>query len=95
MSYQQYGISEQLVEKVKKKMKNPLLKEKVKNKLEGITKHDLQQSAKVKSLIQSVSKQLGIKIDAAQTENITKFVIDQKIDPKNTFHLIKLWNMFR
>jgi hypothetical protein len=26
---------------------------------------------------------------------IVQMVIDLKIDPKNTFHLIKLWGMFR
>lgn len=95
MSYKQYGISEQLVEKIKKKMKNPVLKEKVKKKLEGITKSDLQQPLKVKSLISSTSRLLGVKVEAVQAERIQKFVLDQKIDPNNTFHLIKLWSMFR
>lgn len=95
MSYEQYGISKQLIEKVKKKMKNPVLKEKVKKKLEGVTKRDLQQPAKVKRLIQSISKLLEIQLTTTQEERIKQFVLDQKIDPNNTFHLIKLWNMFR
>ncbi|MBE0343453.1 serine/threonine protein kinase, partial [Paenibacillus sp. 28ISP30-2] len=28
-------------------------------------------------------------------EQLTAFVLAQKIDPSNTFHLIKLWGMFR
>lgn len=76
-------------------MKNPVLKEKVKKKLEGVTKRDLQQPAKVKRLIQSISKLLEIQLTTTQEERIKQFVLDQKIDPNNTFHLIKLWNMFR
>jgi hypothetical protein len=30
-----------------------------------------------------------------QEEQIVAFVLAQKIDPNNTFHLLKLWGMFR
>ncbi|MDP5273381.1 stage VI sporulation protein F [Chengkuizengella axinellae] len=95
MGYQDYGIPESLVERVKKKLQNDVYSERVSKVLEGVTKKDLQSRSKVKALLQKVSKVLGIKIDTKMSNNIVKFVIDQKIDPKNTFHLIKLWGMFR
>lgn len=95
MSYQQYGISPQLVERVKKKMKNTTAKERVKALLDGVTKQDLQNSAKVHRLVKTSTAILNEKLSPAQEEQIVKFVIAQKIDPSNTFHLIKLWGMFR
>lgn len=95
MSYKAYGISTQLVEKVKKKMKQPAIKERVKKQLDGVTKADLQNPAKVSSLLSKLLKIVGVSVDARQREAIIRFVLDQKIDPNNTFHLIKLWGMFR
>lgn len=95
MSYQQYGISKQLVERVKLKMKDPYISDRIKKLVEGLTKSDLQNRSKVKSLILQGSKIVAIPLSAAQVENIANFVLAQKIDPKNTFHLIRLWSMFR
>lgn len=95
MSYQQYGIPRELVERVKRKMKDSAVSERVKQTLDGVTKSDLQNRAKVKQLIAQCSRILSIPLSAQQTDNIANFVIAQKIDPKNTFHLIKLWGMFR
>lgn len=95
MGYQDYGIPRELVERVKLKMKDPLVSERVKNLVDGITKADLQNRAKVKKLLAQGSKIVAIPISAQQTENMTDFIIAQRIDPKNTFHLIKLWSMFR
>jgi hypothetical protein len=30
-----------------------------------------------------------------QEDQLVAFVMGQKIDPNNTFHLLKLWGMFR
>lgn len=95
LSYSQYGISVDLVERVKAKMKDPAVKETVKQTLHGVTKADLQNRVKVKSLLNRMTKIMGISLTAAEKSNIVQFVIDQKIDPKNTFHLIRLWGMFR
>lgn len=95
MSYHQYGISPQLVERVKLKMKNPAIKERMKQLVEGLTKADLQDRPKVRRLVRTAASLLGERIIGAQEEQIVQFVIDQKIDPRNTFHLIKLWGMFR
>lgn len=95
MSYQQYGISPALVERVKTKMKNPLIKERVKQALDGVTKADLQNRTKVIALMKKIMGIMNISISSAEASNIVNFVIAQKIDPKNTFHLLKLWGMFR
>lgn len=95
MSYQQYGIPRELVERVKMKMKNPVLSERIKQLVDGVTRADLQNRTKVKKLIGQGSKILSIPLSAAQTDQIADFVIAQKIDPNNKFHLIRLWGMFR
>ncbi|MEB3101226.1 stage VI sporulation protein F [Ferviditalea candida] len=95
MSYQQYGISSELVEKVKRKMKNPAAKERVKNILDGVTKQDLQNRATVRKLLGKISRALNEKLTEQQSNQIVDFVIAQQIDPNNKFHLIKLWAMFR
>lgn len=95
MSYQRYGISKELVDRVKLKMKNPLIKDRAKAVLENVTKSDLQDRAKVRTLLSLTAKALGEKISEQQSESIVHFVIAQKIDPNNMFHLIKLWGMFR
>ncbi|MNJ62697.1 hypothetical protein D3C77_585480 [compost metagenome] len=94
-NYQQYGISAQLVERIKTKMKNPVAKERIKKLVDGLSKSDLQDRSKVRRLVKAATSILNERIGSAQEEQIVQFVIDQKIDPKNTFHLIKLWGMFR
>jgi hypothetical protein len=42
-----------------------------------------------------IAKVLGEKLTERMADNIITFVIAQKIDPNNTFHLIKLWGIFR
>lgn len=90
-----YGISPELVKAVKQRLKDPVIREQVKHMLQGVTKQQLQNPAVIRQLIASVSSVLGIVIGEQQTASITKFVIDQKIDPNNMFHLLKLWGMFR
>ncbi|AZK47003.1 stage VI sporulation protein F [Paenibacillus lentus] len=95
MSYQQYGISPQLVERIKLKMKNPAVKERIKGLVDGLTKADLQDRSKVRRLVKSASSILNERLTSVQEEQIVQFVIAQRIDPRNTLHLIKLWGMFR
>ena len=95
MSYTKYGIDPALVERVKEKLKDKNKKEKVKDILDGITKVDLQNRAKVTKLVGQISKVLGENLTSEQTKNVVDFVIAQKIDPNNTLHLLKLWGMFR
>ncbi|WP_223066482.1 stage VI sporulation protein F [Paenibacillus caui] len=95
MSYQQFGISQELVGRIKQKMKNPSAKERVKKLVEGLTKADLQDPVKVRRLVRSAASILNERLTGVQEEQITQFVLAQRIDPKNKFHLIRLWGMFR
>ncbi len=95
MGYQQFGISPQLVDRIKLKMKNPAIKDRIKNMINGISKQELQDTAVVRRLVRNASGVLGEKLTSTQEDQIVKFVIAQKIDPNNTFHLIRLWGMFR
>ncbi|RRJ66527.1 serine/threonine protein kinase [Paenibacillus oralis] len=94
-SYHQYGISPQLVERVKLKMKNPAIKDRIKQMVDGLTRADLQDRPKVRRLVRTATSVLGERLSGTQEEQIVQFVIDQKIDPRNTLHLLRLWGMFR
>lgn len=50
MSYQNYGIKPQLVERVKYKMKNPAVKERIRDLLGNVTKYDLQDRQRLDGL---------------------------------------------
>jgi uncharacterized protein YpuA (DUF1002 family) len=95
MSYTKYGISPQLVERIKVKMKQSAMKERVKRIVDGVTKADLQNRQTVRRLVRKVTSALNESISAQQEEAIVQFVLAQKIDPNNTLHLLKLWGMFR
>ncbi len=95
MSYTKYGFDPAQVERIKLKMKNPETKERVKMILQGVTKYDLQDRVKVRRFVGMLTKALGERVTEQQAEQLVHFVISQKIDPNNTFHLIKLWSMFR
>lgn len=95
MGYENYGIDRTLVERVKLKMKNPEVKERVKMVLHDISKEDLQDRGKVKRLLGQSARVLGENISENMVDNITNFVVAQKINPNNTFHLIKLYGMIR
>jgi hypothetical protein len=95
LGYQQYGIRPELVERVKRKMKHPAAKERMKALLEGVTKHDLQDRAKVRRLVRQAAAILNEPLTSELEERIVAFVIAQRIDPNNTLHLLRLWSMFR
>jgi hypothetical protein len=95
VGYEDYGIDRPFVERIKIKMKNQQLNQRIKMLLNGVSKADLQDSAKLKGLVDKAAKVLGEKLTDRMSHNIITFIIAQKIDPKNTFHLIKLWGMFR
>jgi hypothetical protein len=95
LRYIEYGIDPYLVYVVKERLKDPVLREHVKMMLQGVTKEHLQHPATIRQLIDALSAVIGVAVSEQQAENITRFIIDQQIDPNNMFHLIKLWNMFR
>jgi uncharacterized protein YpuA (DUF1002 family) len=95
MHYHQYGISDELVHRIKEKMKNPAVKDRMKRLLEGVTKADLQSRGKVRRLVDQAAAILREPLTERQKENIVQFVLALKIDPQNTFHLLRLWSMFR
>jgi len=95
MGYLKHGFDPVQIERIKQKMKHPETKERVKMILHGVTKADLQDRAKVRRFVGMLTKALGEKVTDQQAEHLVSFVISQKIDPNNTFHLIKLWSMFR
>lgn len=94
-SWQKFGIRPELVERVKWKMKNEATKERVKALLDGVTKYDLQDRAKVRRLVHTAGRILNEPLTDLQEEQIVGFIIAQKIDPKNFLHLMKLWATFR
>lgn len=93
--YSKHGFDPAQIERIKMKLKNPIMKERVKEILKGVTKHDLQDRAKVRRFVDTLARLLGESMTPQQKEHLIGFVISQKIDPNNTFHLIKLWGMFR
>lgn len=95
MSFQAYGIRPQLVERVKVKLKNSAVKERIRLLLGNVTKSDLQDRTKVRKLVKSAAVILQEQLTETQEDQIVAFVLGQKIDPNNTLHLLKLWNMFR
>ncbi len=94
-SWQKFGIKPEFVERVKTKMKNPAVKERIKGLLEGVTKYDLQDRVKVRKWVKMFARILGEPLTETQEDQLVSFIIAQKIDPNNTLHLIKLWTMFR
>ncbi|MCA0753957.1 stage VI sporulation protein F [Paenibacillus sp. N4] len=95
MSYQKYGIKPQLVERIKYKLKNAVVKDRIRQLLGNVTKYDLQDRPKVRRLVKAAAVILQEQLTDMQEEQIVNFVMAQKIDPNNTFHLLKLWGMFR
>lgn len=93
--YEKYGISTEMVERVKGKMKDPAIMERVKTVLGNVSKTDLQSRTTVRKLIVLSSKALGEKLSDRQIDNLIRFILAQRIDPNNTLHLIKLWHKFR
>lgn len=95
MSYKKFGIRPELVERVKAKLKHTPTKERIKLLVADLTKQDLQDRGKVRRLVKSAASILKEPLTDTQEEQLVALVLAQKIDPKNTFHLIKLWGMFR
>lgn len=95
MSYQLYGIDPALIERVKFKIRNPVIKERLIMLLQSVTRADLQNRMKVAQLIGIASGILGENLTNFQANQILEFILAQNIDPSNTFHLFKLWSMFR
>lgn len=94
-SWQKYGIKAEFVERVKMKMKNPAVKERIKGLLDGVTKYDLQDRVKVRRWAKTFAKILNEPLTETQEDQLVNFIIAQKIDPNNMLHLIKLYTMFK
>lgn len=95
VNYQQYGISPELVEHAKARLKQPDVKERVKPLVRHLTRADLQNRTKVRSLLRQIANIADISLSQEQAEAIVRFVISQNIDPQNRLHLLRLWGMFR
>ncbi|QAY65538.1 serine/threonine protein kinase [Paenibacillus protaetiae] len=95
VSYQKYGIKPELVERVKFKLKNPVIKDRMRMLISNVTKYDLQDRVKVRKLVKSAALILHENLTELQEEQLVHFIVSLKIDPNNTFHLLKLWSMFR
>ncbi|MNW70958.1 hypothetical protein D3C74_505200 [compost metagenome] len=54
------------MDRIKLKMKNPAVKERVKNMINGISKQELQDTAVVRRLVRNASAVLGEKLTSAQ-----------------------------
>lgn len=90
-----HGIRPARIERVKAKMKHPAVRERLKTLVSGLTKHDLQDRAKVQSLVRSASRILNEPLTPAEEDLLVGYVLAQRIDPRNKLHLIRLWAMFR
>jgi AAA+ ATPase superfamily predicted ATPase len=94
-SYSEYGIEREWVEKLRKKAKDPLKKERLKELADGLTREDLADPDTVSSLVDRSLKILNEKTPERQKRQMVRFVLEQQIDPNNFMHLLRLWNMFR
>lgn len=95
MTYEQFGIRKPLVDLVKERLKNRAKKDKIKALTKHVTRRDLQNEAKVRKLLEEALAILGITVSKEDKQHLIHFILAQKIDPNNTFQLIKLWSMFR
>jgi tRNA U38,U39,U40 pseudouridine synthase TruA len=95
MRPEQYGLDQQWIREVKERFKDQRVTDQVKRLIDGVTKEDLQSRSFLTRKIRRIVPVLGMTITQKQAEGIIQFIIDQKLDPNNTWHLIKLWNMLR
>lgn len=91
---EKYRLKPQFVERVKWKLKDPVIKKRLKEMLAGTTKADLQNRTIIKRLLKQVTKLLREPLTQQQEEQVIQFIMAQKIDPNNTLQLLKLWAMF-
>lgn len=94
-SYGEYGIEREWVEKLKKKAKDPIKKERLKELADGLTREDLENPETVSFLVDRGLRILNEKAPERQKRQLVRFVLEQQIDPNNFMHLLRLWNMFR
>jgi hypothetical protein len=95
MKLEQYGIEHQWIVAVKARLKEPKALDRVKRIIEGVTKEELQSRSYLMQKLKQIVPVVGISMTKKQAEGVIQFIIDQKIDPNQTWHLIKLWNLFR
>ena len=93
--WRKHGISPARMERVREKVKHPAVRERLKTMTAGLTKQDLQDRARVRSLVRSVSRILKEPLTAEEENLLVDYVLAQRIDPRNKLHLLRLWAMFR
>lgn len=93
-NWRKHGISPARMARVREKMKQPAVKERLKALTEGLTKQDLQDRAKVRSLVRTVSRMLKEPLTPDEENLLVDYVLAQRIDPRNKLHLLRLWAMF-
>lgn len=94
MTLKAFGIDQRLINQIKEKLKDPVKLDKAKKILNGVTREDLQNRTVLSRLLKQLSKELAIPLTARQGEGMIQYVIQQQIDPNNSWHLIKLWHKF-
>lgn len=63
--------------------------------LQGVTKEDLQSRHYVTSMVKKIIPVIGVMVTQKQARGVIQWILDEKIDPNNSWHLMKLWNTFR
>ncbi|WP_240666561.1 stage VI sporulation protein F [Longirhabdus pacifica] len=93
--YKEYGVDEEIINKVKKKLKQPKMRGKIIGIFSSASKADLQSKVQLKKMVRQLSRTTGVTIGPKQSQNMVSFIMDQKIDPNNPLHLIKIISMFK
>jgi hypothetical protein len=83
-----------LRDKIRQAIRQPGQKDKLARLLRGVTKSDLQQASKVRTLVEQLGRDLRIHLTATEVATLTTYFISLRIDPNNPLHLIKLWSIF-
>jgi hypothetical protein len=95
VTLKQYGLNKQWIREVKSRCEDQIIMDQVKKLVDGVTKEDLQSEQFLTRKIKQIAPVIGVKISRQHADGVIRFIRDQKIDPDNTWHLIKLWNIFR
>lgn len=90
-----YGLSADWISKVKSRIMEPAVMNQLQVILQGVTKDNLQSRCYVVSLIQKIIPIIGVQVSQKQARGVIQWILDEKIDPNNSWHLMKLWNTLR
>jgi hypothetical protein len=84
-----------LVRRVRSKLKQPAIRAKVKRLLTSVTRADLQNPTKVRLMLQQMCTILEEPLDSTERERVVRRIIAQRIDPSNTWQLLRLWSLLQ